>query len=272
MPDLLFFFLQGFDFSAGVDDRTVILASKNGSDLGKGIMEQFSAEIHGHLSGKNNVLSAGGGENVRARYTQMISNYGNDHFMGQLGGRLGIESFENIDEVFLAHPGRNEVLEGQYLDQAPLQTAKIRKMLGQGEHLFVAEFDVPFLTCFVDKLKTDIKVRPLEGDHESPPKARLETGFQKIHLRYPPAGGQDDLLAGFVKGIEQGEKVMLTLLEGLDFLEIINDQNIGIENFLEFRHEADFFAQTLKCSPKNIFGSGAPFQCIEDGLAKMCLA
>jgi hypothetical protein len=58
MFDLLFFVFQGFYFSAGIDDCTVILTSKDGTDLGKRIVKQFSAQIHGGLPGKDNVLPA----------------------------------------------------------------------------------------------------------------------------------------------------------------------------------------------------------------------
>jgi hypothetical protein len=101
----------------------------------------------------------------------MISDYGDDHLVGQFRGSLGIQSLENINEVLLGHLRRNEILEGENFEQASLQIAKIGKMLGQGEHLLTAEFDVPLLTGGSDKLKTDIEVRPPEGDYEPPPKA-----------------------------------------------------------------------------------------------------
>jgi hypothetical protein len=120
VPYFGFFIPQGFHFSTGIHDRAVILAAKDTPDVGKGVVEQFPAQVHGCLPGKDNVVLAGGRQHFRTGYTQVIGNHGDDHLMGEFRVGLGIKALENIDEIFLGHLGRNKILKGQNLEKAPL--------------------------------------------------------------------------------------------------------------------------------------------------------
>lgn len=221
-------------FFAGMDDRSVVPASKLTADLGKGERSKFPAEVHRDLPGIGDFSFSGFGAEVLDSYRKEVRHL----FLYEAGGDLDVSvDVEDILECFL---GKfvvdlllGQIREGEDSGQGTLQFSDIGfDVLGNVLDDIVGYFPVFRLSLLAQDGDSCLVVRRLDiGDQ-----AHLEPGTQPVlqgpYLLGSAVTGDDDLFVGSVEGIEGMEELFLGPFFFRNKLDVVDQKYVDISSIL----------------------------------------
>ena len=222
--------LEGhFDLADGVQHRGMV-PGEFLADVGQTQIGQLTDQVHGHLTGFGGVLvflgapqngfvdgieladladdQAGGGHSIALALEHIVNGPGN---IGQIQLHAG--------QIVIGH---------DLLDGALDLTDVVGDVDGDVVADIVIQLQIQGPGLIFQNGHTGLIVRGLDIRQQAP----LETGAQPVlqggHVAGPPVGGHDDLLPGFVEGVEGMEELLLGLLLTGDELDIVHQQQIRL--------------------------------------------
>ena len=200
------------------------------ADVGQTQIGQLPDQIHGHLPGLGGVLVFLGAPDDGLVDGVELADLADDETGGGHGVALALEHIVDgpgdVGQIQLH--ARQIVVGHDLLDGALDLPDVVGDVDGDVVAHVVIELQIQAPGLVFQDGHTGLVVRGLDIRQQAPFKTGPQPVLQGGHIAGLPVGGHDDLLAGFVKGVEGMEKFLLGGFLTGDELDIVNEHQIGL--------------------------------------------
>ena len=204
------------------------------ADLAQRQVGQAADEVHGHLTGGGGFLEPLLAAQHPLFNIIVFADLGNDEIGG---GHELIVALEHVAHgaggVLLVDVGAQQLAVGEDLFHRALDLTDV------GRHILcnvgadgIGQGGAQLGGLVFDDGHAGLVVRRLNVRQQTPLEPGLEALLQRRHFLGRTVGGQHDLAAGFVEGVEGMEEFLLGLLLAGDKLHIVHQQNVRVAVFV----------------------------------------
>ena len=227
LAEVLVGFAQVVDRTAGVENRSVVLATAVQTNVGQRTLGHLLGEVHGDLTRLNDLTLARLGLEQLDGQVEVIAHHFLDVVDADFAGRV-LDKLVNhlLGEVERDGLAVQAALRDQ-ADERTFQFANVRiDRVGEVLHDFTGQLDAIGVHLLFEDGHPGLEARHLNICTESPLESGEQALFHALHLYRRLVAGQDNLLARLMEVVEDVEEHILRLLLAAEELHVIHDEDI----------------------------------------------